>query len=495
MRKLAEAQQRASRATPAPLAPRAAATTAAGVAGGAGGGRVLGPGFVAGGSIGADSRQEVMRLTAQLDSMAQKLRTKDEQLHRIESSLVSATKLREKERMESEASLASARSTIQELAANSQQLNKCCAELTSRLNQQTTKPASSGEGFELAAKRAEDFDDELTSLKDRIEALSTEKTALETRAAAADALESRTKGLEEQIATASRAKAAAEEVAKLARESLAARDAEVSELRQRLAEREFLAAEPAAAVDAATMVEKEGEIATLQSAIASLEERSRTATDAAAARLREALADSESAVQRADAVEFDRDVRLREMDDRLKASERQLARARADVETLRAVAAASTAERSFELANEASRTGYRGSACSRQSKARQDGETDDEADDEVDDETGAAAPAMDPEIFRTGPRRSMLAEACGAALPSALAAEFSVLDEEAVEAVQTMEPMDTERRDQQEHMQKILKSVSADITTACKQMRTSYLKNMGLPEEEILEKMRAFDTQ
>lgn len=481
--------------------------------------RMLAPGFVSGGTLSAESGAEVMRLTAQVENMNQKLRMQDEKLNRTEASLVNANKLREQERMQNNSNMANARAKINELMQNEQKLNKCCEELTARLKQQTPKSISStGDTFESAAKRAEKYDEELSAWKDKVELLSSKNADLElkietTTKNATDAkigFELREKELTETVATATLAKEAAEQLAEMAAKNLNKQDTEISELRQKLAECEFLNSNTEADDQSTTAMDslstqtdasaiQEIELQTLKTTVSTLQEQlERTNSehknelekfDGINDKLRDALMASESAVQNAEAVEFDCDVKLKDMDARLQESQKQLSDATDQLALLQTVSHVPT-KHSFEVRDHHDlHTGCCHSKC----EYRADENDEDGSDDDASVEGGAtsaqtsvqtSAHLQDAQIYRVVPRRAMLADACVPFLQSARAT-FRIHDHE----------VGIGAHDEQEQMKHILKSVSADITSAAIQMRTRYLKNMGYGEEEILEKMKEFEQQ
>jgi hypothetical protein len=475
-------------------------------------GRVLGPGFVSGGSLSVESGAEIMRLTAQVESMNQKLKVQSEKLQRTEASLVNANKLHEKERSQSNANMMSANSKIHDLKQKENQLSKCCADLTSRLNQQTVvNTASAGGTFELAAKRAEEFDEQLTVWKDKVETLSSEKESLETQISslmkdaddAKTTFETEANSYKEKLSKASQESEIAKDMAQLASTQLSKQDAELSQLRQALAERDFLNPDGKDAVacseSAARAEDASQEISDLKNVLSRLEGELASAIsardsnkakfdelneqyDAMRNECRDAIDAREHAEQASEALAFDYDVKLDSMETDLKATKQKLANNEEIIESLQCENS-SRSMYSFEIKSNI-HTECCGYKC--EHHGADEADEGDEGDEDEEGDGGGAGDATravfaDEQVARTIPRRAMLSAACAAALEPARLG-FDVHHYE----------LNTDAIDEQEHMKKILKSVSADITSACIQMRRTYLQNMGYDSEQVEEHMQEY---
>jgi chromosome segregation ATPase len=457
--------------------------------------RILGPGFVSGGSSNTDAGAEVMRLSVQIEELTQKVRIQDEKLHKTESSVVNANRTIEKERIESNSRLKSARSYIEDLKKTEAQLNKCCSELTSRLNQRTAAPmpiSQSSEGFKKSAKRAETFDSKLNAANAQVEALTNEKkklieqvsNALEKSKDAQSKFESETAALQTRVDEVVASETAARELATAASAQLTNQDKEINELKQKLTEVEFLCGkeetETQQPLQTATNNDQLAELDGLKSQLGSAEtalSEAVAARDCAQVQVKELTEELARAVDKTEvlndtafALEHEHTMKLTDAKDELLAAKTDLARANEELEIYKSTVN-TTAKFKFEIIPDVHTV-----ACDLICDEVEDaGETN---------ETFDRACIADPDISCSIARRRMLAAACASNIERAQLNE-RVDDYE-------LEFVETETGESQEAYKRVLKSVSMDITKACEQGRAEYLRLLGWDDAKIEEHINGF---
>jgi hypothetical protein len=452
--------------------------------------RILGPGFVSGGSSNTDAGAEVMRLSVQIEELTQKVRIQDEKLHKTESSLVNANRTIEKERIESNSRLKSARSYIEDLKKTEAQLNKCCSELTSRLNQRTAAPmpiSQSSEGFKKSAKRAETFDSKLNAANAQVEALTNEKMklieqvskALEESKNAQLKLESETTALQTRVDEVVASETEARELETAASAQLTKQDKEINTLKQKLSEvlrGEEQAQQP---LQTATNNDQLVELTNLKSQLGSAEtalSEAVAARDCAQVQVKELTEELARAVDKTEvlndtafALEHEHNMKLIDAKDELLAVKIDLARANEELTTYKNTVNTTTKFK-FEITPDIHTV-----ACDLICDEVEDGDETNETFDRV--------CIADPDISCAVARRRMLAAACASSIGRAQLNE-RVDDYE-------LDFVETETGESQDY-KKVLKSVSMDITRACEQGRGEYLRRLGWDDAKIEQHINGF---
>jgi hypothetical protein len=132
--------------------------------------RTLPSGYISGGNQRVDSQAEVMRLTATIDTLNSKMASQSDRLQRTEASLVRANRAITSERAIANARLLKMQNDVKEMRAR----EASTRESVVLQAQQAQKSAAS---FEESAKRAEEYDLKVSKLSNRIQILVDERAA------------------------------------------------------------------------------------------------------------------------------------------------------------------------------------------------------------------------------------------------------------------------------------------------------------------------------
>lgn len=164
--------------------------------------RTLPSGYLSGGNLRMEAQAEVMRLSATIDTLNSQLSSQSERLQRTEASLVRANRSMTSERATSNARMLRMQTEVKELRAREGTIREATL-AKARLETQSASTSS----FEEVAKRAEERDNEMTTMSSRVAELSNERDAL-----SKDVVQLKAQ-LDESITKAAAAAAASQEAA------------------------------------------------------------------------------------------------------------------------------------------------------------------------------------------------------------------------------------------------------------------------------------------
>jgi hypothetical protein len=135
--------------------------------------RTLPSGYISGGNTRIDSQAEVMRLTATIDALNSKIASQADRLQRTEASLVKANRSITSERATSNARLLKLQNDLKELRAREAAVREAAVTQARQVKQKLDASSS----FEASAKRAEEYDAKIQDLSETVKTLTAEKEA------------------------------------------------------------------------------------------------------------------------------------------------------------------------------------------------------------------------------------------------------------------------------------------------------------------------------